>query len=268
VYSDDLRWVVTFVDITDRHEAEARLLAAKEAADAASRAKGDFMAMMSHELRTPLNAIIGYAQLLEMGVPTGIPEQALRHAERIRLSASHLKQLIDEILTFSRLEAGREPVEVGTLDVQEIVREVTAIMEPMVQNKGLEFTAHVGTLEQRIESDPRKVRQILLNLLGNAVKFTENGGVTLKVCSAETGIRFEVADTGIGIRPDEQARMFEPFWQADATRTRKTGGSGLGLVITQRLVDLLGGRINCESTIGKGTVFAIELPARLESRQP
>jgi PAS domain S-box-containing protein len=264
-YSDDLRWVVTFVDITERHEAEARLLAAKDAADAASRAKGDFMAMMSHELRTPLNAIIGYAQLLELGVPAGIPEHAMRHAERIRLSAHHLKQLIDEILTFSRLEAGREPVEIGTLDVPEIVREVTAIMEPLVQGKGLDFIAEVDTREERIETDPRKVRQILLNLLGNAVKFTENGSIALRVCPARQGIRFEVADTGIGISPEEQARMFEPFWQADATRTRKTGGSGLGLVITQRLVDLLGGRIHCQSALGQGAVFAVELPARLES---
>jgi PAS domain S-box-containing protein len=222
--------------------------------------KSDFMATMSHELRTPLNAIIGYTELLEDGIPEEIPESARQHAHRIGLAAQHLLQLIDEILTFSRIQADRELVEMNPLFVKSLLSEVDAIIGPLAQEKGLDFRMTADDVPDQVLTDTRKVRQVLLNLLGNAVKFTEEGTVGLAVAREGDTLLLRVTDSGPGIPASEHRRLFEPFWQGDQSRTRKLGGAGLGLAISERLARLLGGDITVESAPGAGSTFTFRLP--------
>jgi signal transduction histidine kinase len=226
----------------------------------ALQAKSDFMATMSHELRTPLNAIIGYAELLVDGIPEPIPAAPELYVQRIGLAAQHLLELINEILTFARLQAGREAVEVGNLDVDQLVDEIKAIINPLAAADDLNFRVTIGKVPQRVTTDPRKVRQILLNLLGNAVKFTDRGSVELRVEQQDNQLLFHVTDTGPGIPPEEQRYLFEPFWQGDQTATRRSGGAGLGLPISERLARVLGGDIMVESEAGAGSRFTLRLP--------
>jgi PAS domain S-box-containing protein len=248
------------VDVTD-------LVRAREAVEEANRAKSDFLATMSHELRTPLNAMIGYAELLEMGVPEEIGAAARGQVERIRLSATHLLQLIEEILTFSRIEAGRERVDIQPVELQDLADEVSAIIEPLATKKGLVFTVEVPDERVALHTDPRKLRQILLNLLGNAVKFTEEGEITVRAAQDGKELVLEVSDTGIGMPPEERERVFEPFWQAETELHRRTSGTGLGLPVTHRLVELLGGTIQVRSEPGKGSTFRIVLPLEPEGAE-
>jgi PAS domain S-box-containing protein len=248
------------VDVTD-------LVRAREAVEEANRAKSDFLATMSHELRTPLNAMIGYAELLEMGVPEEIGTAARGQVERIRLSATHLLQLIEEILTFSRIEAGRERVDIQPVELQDLAAEVSAIIEPLATKKGLEFAVEMPDDPVEVRTDPRKLRQILLNLLGNAVKFTEEGEIAVRAAREGKEMVLEVSDTGIGMPPEEQERVFEPFWQAETELHRRTSGTGLGLPVTHRLVELLGGTIQVRSEPGEGSTFRIVLPLEPEQRE-
>jgi signal transduction histidine kinase len=226
----------------------------------ALQAKSDFMATMSHELRTPLNAIIGYTELLEDGIPVEIPEAARQHAHRIGLAAQHLLQLIDEILTFARIQADRELVEMNPLYVKSLLSEIEAIIGPLAREKGLHFRMTADDVPDQVLTDTRKVRQILLNLLGNAVKFTEEGTVSLAVARRGDTLLLRVTDSGPGIPASEHRRLFEPFWQGDQSRTRKLGGAGLGLAISDRLARLLGGEITVESAPGAGSTFTFRLP--------
>jgi PAS domain S-box-containing protein len=248
------------VDVTD-------LVRAREAVEEANRAKSDFLATMSHELRTPLNAMIGYAELLEMGVPEEIGTAAQGQVERIRLSATHLLQLIEEILTFSRIEAGRERVDIQPVELQDLADEVSAIIEPLATKKELAFTLEVPDEPVAFRTDPRKLRQILLNLLGNAVKFTEEGEITVRAAQDGKELVLEVSDTGIGMPPEERERVFEPFWQAETELHRRTSGTGLGLPVTHRLVELLGGTIQVRSEPGEGSTFRIVLPLEPEGAE-
>ena len=243
------------VDVTEQ-------VRAREAVEETSRAKSAFLATMSHELRTPLNAMIGYAELLEMGVPAEIPEPSRVHVERIRLSAEHLLQLIEEILTFSRIEAGRERVETASVSLHALAQEVTAIIEPLAEKNGLVFTTDVPDEPVTLQTDPRKVRQILLNLLGNAVKFTEEGEIAFSARPDQDDVVFRIHDTGVGIEPEHQERIFEPFWQAETKMHARVSGTGLGLPVTRQLVELLGGKVSVESASGEGTTFTVRLPAR------
>ena len=226
----------------------------------ANRIKSGFLATMSHELRTPLNAMIGYAELLEMGVPEPIGDASRAQVERIRLAAHHLLQLIEEILTFSRIEAGRERVEVEPVALKALADEVCAIIEPLAAGRGLEFHVEVPDGGVVLWTDPRKVRQILLNLLGNAVKFTAEGEVRFHAEQRGDRVLLEVRDTGIGIPPEEQEKIFEPFWQAETEMHARVSGTGLGLPVTLRLVELLGGEMRVTSAAGQGSVFSVELP--------
>ncbi|MFP4623490.1 MAG: PAS domain S-box protein [Gemmatimonadota bacterium] len=254
-------FVAVILDITERRKNEAereRLIAELEEAN---QVKAEFVSTMSHELRTPLNAVLGYTQLLEDGIPVEIPDEASSHVRRIALSGRHLLQLIDEILTFSKLEAGRGTAEVFPVDLPELLEEVRAVVTPLAGEKAIQFSTRVEALPERFVSDPRKLRQILMNVAGNAVKFTDEGRVDLEVTGVDGGIEITVSDTGVGMSAEEQERAIEPFWQADPSSTREAGGTGLGLAITQRFVDILDGTLRIESERGRGTTFGVFLPS-------
>ncbi|MDQ3557260.1 MAG: CHASE domain-containing protein [Gemmatimonadota bacterium] len=234
---------------------------ARRQAEQANRTKGGFLATMSHELRTPLNAMIGYTELLRMGIPDPIPPRAKEQVERIDRAARHLLSLIEEILTFSRLDAGRETVRVEPVDLPDLVHEVVAIIQPLANTKGLHFHAPEPPAAP-LRTDPRKLRQILINLLGNAVKFTDRGEIRFEVEAEEGGVAFRVQDTGIGIAPEDLERIWEPFRQVDNAKTRSVGGTGLGLSVSRQLARLLSGKITVESTPEEGSTFTLWLPAR------
>ncbi|HEX6042001.1 PAS domain-containing protein [Longimicrobium sp.] len=231
----------------------------------ANRIKSGFLATMSHELRTPLNAMIGYADLLLMGVPEPIPGASAAQVERIRLSARHLLQLIEEILTFSRVEAGRERIGVEPVQLRTLADEVCAIIEPLAGGKGLAFRMDVPAEPVTLHTDPRKVRQILLNLLGNAVKFTAQGEVAFRAELRGDEVCLEVRDTGIGIAPEDLQKVFEPFWQAETEMHARVSGTGLGLPVTRQLAELLGGGIHLTSKPGEGSTFRVRLPLHAPS---
>ncbi|HEX2090926.1 MAG TPA: ATP-binding protein [Longimicrobiaceae bacterium] len=228
----------------------------------ANRVKTDFLATMSHELRTPLNAMIGYTDLLAEGIPERVSEPVMGYVRRIGLSARHLLQLIEEILVFSRLEASRETLVAETVELAELVSEVRAIIEPLAAGKGLRFAIRAPEKPVTLRTDPRKVRQILVNLLGNAVKFTEEGEIEFRAERRDGQVMFQVRDTGIGIAPEHLEKIFDPFWQVRQSTTRVASGTGLGLSVTRRLAALLGGRVEVESTPGEGSVFTVRLPIR------
>ena len=228
----------------------------------ANRAKGDFLAVMSHELRTPLNAVVGYSDLLLLGVAGTLPGDSARYVERMQLAAKHLIQLIEQILTFSRMEAGREEVHVETIDVSTLARDAAALVEPLAMEKGLGFAIRMPGERLEIDTDVGKVRQILLNLLSNAVKFTERGTITLEARREGDDVQFDVEDSGIGIAPEFVEKVFDPFWQVEQQKTRRAGGSGLGLTVSRRLARLLAGDLEVVSSSGKGTRFRLSLPQR------
>ena len=233
---------------------------ARDAAEVASRAKSDFLAVMSHELRTPLNAIVGYAELLHDGVVGPVSAEQREQLQRVQLSARHLVELVDEILSFTRLDAEAPSVHAGPVELAEVTREAGAIVEPVALAKGLRFALRPSREAVAFNSDAGKVRQVLVNLLSNAIKFTERGEVVLSSWPEDGRVVFEVQDTGIGIAPEHLDRVFEPFWQADQTATRKTGGAGLGLSVSRRLAHALGGDVTVESAVGKGSRFRLWIP--------
>ncbi|HET7460174.1 MAG TPA: PAS domain S-box protein, partial [Longimicrobium sp.] len=237
-----------------------------EEALAANRAKAGFLATISHELRTPLNAMIGYVDLLLMGIPEPIPMQARSHVERIRLASRHLLSIIEEILTFSRIEAGREAVETEAVDLAALAGEVSAIIEPLANERGLLLHVPADVDPPTVVTDPRKLRQILVNLLGNAVKFTERGGVGFAVERGDGVVLLHVRDTGIGVDPSLHEAIFEPFRQVDGGMTRAAPGTGLGLTVSRELARLLGGDITVQSALGEGSVFTVRLPEAIPSR--
>jgi PAS domain S-box-containing protein len=226
----------------------------------ANRAKASFLATMSHELRTPLNAVIGYSDLLLAGIPEPMPPSLRRHAERIGLASRHLLSVIEEILSFARLEAGRERVDLETVDLGEVLREVVAIVEPLAADKRLRFVAPSRVEPPEMVTDARKLRQILVNLLGNAVKFTDRGEIRFEAERCGGWMDFRVSDTGIGIAPEHLERIFEPFRQVDDAPTRVAGGTGLGLSVSRDLARMLGGDVSVRSAPGEGSTFTVRLP--------
>ena len=231
-------------------------------AQRANQTKSDFLAVVSHDLRTPLNAIIGYAELLTMGIPEPVPEGAHERLRRIRTSAKHLLYLLDELLGFARLEAGHEQLHVEEVDVRNIVREMAAVVEPLALAAQLRLELDQPEHPVRIQTDPDKVRQVLVNLAGNAVKYTQRGEVRVAL-RGETGkhVVVRVSDTGIGIAPEHLDRIFEPFWQVDSSQRSHNRGTGLGLSVVRELVTLLGGDVSVESALGKGSTFTVRIPS-------
>jgi signal transduction histidine kinase len=233
---------------------------AREVAEVANRAKNDFLAVMSHELRTPLNAIVGYAELLHDGVAGPVTDLQREQLERVQLSARHLVELVDDILSFSRLESGQDNLRIAPIELAAVTREAGALVEPVVAAKGLKFTIDAPNENATFTSDPAKVRQVLVNLLSNAIKFTDDGGIRLASRVENGRVIFDVEDTGIGIAPEHQEQVFETFWQVDQTATRKAGGAGLGLSVSRRLARALGGDLVLESEIGRGSRFRFWVP--------
>ncbi|HEY8470167.1 MAG TPA: ATP-binding protein [Longimicrobiales bacterium] len=233
-----------------------------EAAVVASRTQADFLAIMSHELRAPLTAILGYADLLLEGIPTPLPPAARAQVERIVASAQHLRELIDDILSYSRIEAGRQEVVLARTDLRHELSRIAQIAAPMATEKGLRF--HYEPPEDAIilETDPEKLRRLLIHLVSNAVKFTDRGEVELSVRRENDDALIDVRDTGIGIAPEHLERVFEPFWQVEEPTTRRAPGTGLGLTLARRLARLLGGDITVSSAPGKGSTFTVRLPVR------
>ena len=257
--------------IATREMAERRLRKAKEEADEANRAKSDFLAVMSHEVRTPLHGVLGLLDLIEEDALTRRQRDAL---DRAKLSSQTLLGILNDILDLSKIEAGELLVANEAVDLRELARSVTGAYSGVALQKGLDLSCEVAPdVPDRILSDPLRLRQILWNLVNNAIKFTDAGSVALTVRCGETpsdrlagdGARsrivFDVSDTGIGISPASLTRLFEPFQQADASTTRRFGGTGLGLSISQRLAELLGGSIAAESELGRGARFALSVPA-------
>jgi signal transduction histidine kinase len=229
-------------------------------AQEANRAKADFLAIISHELRTPLNAIMGYSDLLDAEVNGDLSVRQRKQVDRVRASARHLLQLIEEILSYARMETGGEELRVEGADAREIAREAAAVIEPMAESRSLEFRFESHGPPLRLLTDAGKVRQVLVNLLSNAVKFTERGHVELKVGIEGNDVVFEVKDTGIGIPESDIPRVFDPFWQVERPNTRRVGGTGLGLSVSRRYVRMLQGRLDIRSAPGRGTTVFVRIP--------
>ena len=237
---------------------------AKERAEAADRIKSAFLATMSHELRTPLNSIIGFTGILLQGLVGPLNDEQKKQLGMVRDSSTHLLELINDVLDISKIEAGQLEVALDPFDLRASLERVARTLRPLAELRGLNLVLEVDSMVGMLVSDRRRVEQILLNLAGNAIKFTDKGTVCLNCRIQRTEVVFQISDTGIGIRPEDLRLLFHPFRQVDSGTSRKYEGTGLGLSICKRLIELLGGQIEVESTPGVGSTFTFHLPLKGE----
>jgi len=248
-------------DITEQRLADG-LRVDRDAAEAANRAKSAFLATMSHELRTPLNAVIGYSEMLAEDASAAGATQMVDDLRRIAQAGHHLTSIVSAVLDIAKIEAGRMSVHIENVDVSDLVDRALDAIAPQAERSGNVLSCVLEPGLTTIETDPEKLLQILINLLGNASKFTHGGRVSIVVRREPDRAVFEVSDTGIGIASDQLGRLFEDFVQIDDSITRRYGGTGLGLAICRRLSVLLGGTVAAESTLGVGSMFTLRLPIR------
>ena len=260
-------------DITTRKQAELALISAKEAAESADRAKSEFLAIVSHEIRTPINGVIGFAKLLR---DSQLTAEQRSFVDMITSSGQTLETLISDILDLSKIEAGKIEIEHAPFSMRDCLDEISALFGPRAREVGLTITTSIAPgMPAMINSDHNRLRQILSNLVGNAIKFTEKGGITLSVAAVPEEIfkdglnravrlQFTVRDTGIGIPSDKINQLFRPFSQVDTSAKRRRGGTGLGLIIAKRLCERMGGAISVESRVGEGSVFYFSVLADYE----
>jgi signal transduction histidine kinase/CheY-like chemotaxis protein len=252
-----VKMVGTCQDVTDVRRTEARLRESEERAVSASRQKSQFLANMSHEIRTPLNGVVGMTELLADSALT--PTQR-EHVNALHGATTSLLHLLNDVLDVSKIEAGKLTFETVDCDLPALVAEMLALFRIAADAKGVVLTGHVAASLRCVRTDPTRLKQILGNLVGNGVKFTERGAVELRVTAHGDRLRFTIADTGIGIAPEDQARLMSPFEQGDPSTSRRFGGTGLGLAISRDLAELMGGTIAFTSAPGIGTTFVVELP--------
>jgi len=232
----------------------------------ASRHKSEFLANMSHELRTPLNAILGFSELIQDGIYGEVNEKVHQQLERVQANGQHLLGLINDVLDLSKIEAGQLELHTGPVALADVVRSVESTMAALALGKRLELRVELEPDLPVIEADERRIAQVLLNLVGNAIKFTESGKVTIEVLQSGEQLEIAVRDSGPGIPPADQERIFAAFHQLDSSSTKRQGGTGLGLAIAQQIVELHGGRIGVESEPGRGSRFFFTLPIRAQRR--
>jgi signal transduction histidine kinase/CheY-like chemotaxis protein len=270
--TDDGSYVAVYSDITELKEREAELEVARDAAMQASRTKSDFLATMSHELRTPLNAIIGLSEMMVEHGTRLTPERSKESLRRVLNAGRHLLELINEILDLSKIESGRMELAIEMVDIRGLLDDVINTTQPLAKAQDNELTVDAPEDIAAVRADPMRIRQILLNLLSNACKFTKNGrvgiGVTTRTTSEGAFVDFSITDTGIGMTPEQMARLFQEFVQADTSITREFGGTGLGLAISRKLCRMMGGDITVKSEPGKGSTFTASLPATTADVRP
>jgi PAS domain S-box-containing protein len=254
-------WQGFMIDITDRKRSEEDLRAAKEAAEEASRLKSAFLRMATHELRTPLTIVSGYVELLASSTASRLTSEEREFFDIAQASTKTLSRLVDDLLDLARIEAGRLDLAIRAVDVGEAIKRVHRMVSVQAAAKGIDSAVTVEPDLPLVAADPDRLIQILLNLVGNAVKFTEQGHVLSTVRRAGAGVEVSVTDTGIGIAPEAQNAIFDEFRQADASTTRRFGGTGLGLAIAKRLVEMQGGTLTVQSAVGVGSTFTLWLPA-------
>ncbi len=247
----------------DREQLLAQTETAREAAEAASTAKSNFLTVMSHELRTPLSAIIGYEEILADEITGPLNHHQHHQLVRIKASANNLLKLIDQILDFSRVDARREAVWNDAVSANALADEAASLVDPYVREHGLHFVVHHIEPDITLRIDTGKVRQILVNLLSNAVKFTPSGMIEMRVeANGGSSVKYRVRDTGIGIPQEHLDNIFDAFWQVERPNIRRIGGAGLGLSVTRQLARLIGGAVSVESRLGEGSTFTVTLPIR------
>jgi signal transduction histidine kinase len=250
------------------HDREQSLVEARALAEGASRHKSQFLANMSHELRTPMNAILGYTELLLDNIYGELPEKMRNVLIRVQSNGKHLLGLINDVLDLSKIEAGQLTLSLSDYSMKDVVLAVFSAVQPLAEAKGLLLTVQVPPELPIARGDERRITQVLLNLVGNAIKFTDKGSVSINVNNSCGALTVAVCDTGPGIAPSNQTKIFEEFQQADSSTTKEKGGTGLGLAISKRIIEMHKGQLKVESVLDEGSRFFFTIPLTVGAGLP